>query len=76
MKAWILLKLAPSKTMAAVQEIRPIEGVLRADAVTGPWDAFVLVEGQDLQQLGRTVLSRVGAVDGVEDTLTNLVFEG
>lgn len=61
---------------SAIQEIRRVEGVKSADAVTGPWDGFVVVEAEDLQRLGRTVLSQVGAVDGVEDTLTNFVFEG
>jgi DNA-binding Lrp family transcriptional regulator len=75
MKAWVFLKLTPSKTAAAIREIRRVEGVRSADAVTGPWDGFVLVEAEDLRSLGQTVLSQVGAVDGVEDTLINLVFE-
>ena len=42
------------------------------DTVTGPYDVIVLVEADDLDQLGRAIMNEVAAVPGVQRTTTCL----
>jgi hypothetical protein len=38
--------------------------------LAGPYDAIAVVEGPDLDELGKTVVSRIQLIDGVTRTLT------
>ncbi len=52
------------------EEVAAIEGVMRADVVTGPYDVIALAEAENINELGRLVLQRIQAVDGVTRTMT------
>ena len=52
---------------AAVAEIA---GVVRVDAVTGPYDVVVLTEAHSIDELGTMIVSKVQAVPGITRTLT------
>ena len=45
-------------------------GVVRVDAVTGPYDVVVLTESNTVDELGKMIVSRVQAVPGITRTLT------
>ena len=51
-------------------ETRKIEGVQSADDVTGPYDVVVKVSAEDVDQLGKLVVARVQAVEGITRTIT------
>jgi DNA-binding Lrp family transcriptional regulator len=51
-------------------EIVDIAGVQQAQAVTGPYDVIVRAEARNLDELGKLVVSRLQAVDGITRTLT------
>ncbi|HWO71362.1 MAG TPA: Lrp/AsnC ligand binding domain-containing protein, partial [Actinomycetota bacterium] len=40
------------------------------EVVTGPYDVVVVAEARSLDELGKLVVSKVQAVDGVTRTLT------
>jgi DNA-binding Lrp family transcriptional regulator len=44
--------------------------VTSAEAVTGPYDVIALVEARNLDELGRLVVGKVQAIQGVTRTLT------
>jgi DNA-binding Lrp family transcriptional regulator len=44
--------------------------VERAEDVTGPYDVVARIQARGLDQLGRLVVARIQAVDGVTRTLT------
>ena len=70
MYAYILIQTAVGRQGDVSTEIARLEGVLAADPVTGPYDVIVRAEAGTLDELGRGVLARIEAVDGITRTLT------
>jgi DNA-binding Lrp family transcriptional regulator len=68
--AYILIQTEVGKAAQVARAIAQIEGVHRAEDVTGPYDVVVRAEAATLDELGRMVVSRIQAVDGVTRTLT------
>ncbi|MEP6659052.1 MAG: Lrp/AsnC ligand binding domain-containing protein [Acidimicrobiales bacterium] len=69
-RAYILIQTEVGKAASVATEVRSVEGVVGADDVTGPYDVIVRAEAGDLDELGRTVVSRVQMIDGITRTLT------
>jgi DNA-binding Lrp family transcriptional regulator len=70
MVAYILIQTEVGMTGRVAAEIAGIKGVLSADGVTGPYDVIVRAEANSLDELGKLVVGRIQAVDGVTRTLT------
>ncbi|HXF57760.1 MAG TPA: Lrp/AsnC ligand binding domain-containing protein [Actinomycetota bacterium] len=68
--AYILIQTQVGKPLEVAREAARVEGVLSAEAVTGPYDVIARAEARDLDLLARTVLSRIQEIDGVTRTLT------
>ena len=56
-------------------KILKIKGVKSANTVMGPYDFIIFIEGEDLNALGRTVISKIQNLKGVKDTTTCVVIE-
>jgi len=69
-QAYILIQTEVGKAREVATAIRNIEGVVRVDAVTGPYDVIVLGEARTVDELGKLVVSRVQGVAGITRTLT------
>jgi DNA-binding Lrp family transcriptional regulator len=52
------------------QEIRVLDGVDEADDVSGPYDVIVRASADDMDTLGKLVVSRIQSVEGITRTLT------
>ncbi len=72
-QAYVLISASQGKAREIAHEVDGIVGVREAHAVTGPYDVIACVEGQDINSLGETVLSRVQAIHGVLRTVTSIV---
>jgi DNA-binding Lrp family transcriptional regulator len=68
--AYILVQTAVGKAAQVARGIAEIEGVQQAEDVTGPYDVIVRAEARNLDELGKLVVARVQAVDGITRTLT------
>ena len=68
--AYILIQTEVGKAAMVAEEIVEIEGVQQAEDVTGPYDVIVRAEARNLDELGKLVVARVQAVDGITRTLT------
>lgn len=69
-QAYILIQTEVGKARDVAAAIRDIAGVVRVDAVTGPYDVVVLTEAQSVDELGRMIVSRIQLVPGITRTLT------
>ncbi len=67
--AYVLIQTDVSASHVA-PEIRAIEGVESAEDVSGPYDVIVRVAAADMDDLGKLVVSRIQAVEGITRTLT------
>lgn len=68
--AYILILTEVGKAAQVAAAVAEIEGVKAADDVTGPYDVVVRAEANDVDELGRMVVARIQAVEGIERTLT------
>ncbi len=68
--AYVLVQAEVGKGADVRDEIADIEAVTSAAVVTGPYDVVVLAEAASMDELGRLVVARIQAVDGVTRTMT------
>ena len=71
--AYVLIEVAPKKSRAACAKIAKLAGVCSAHLVTGPYDIVAFVEGKDPAAIGKLVMAKMQAVDGVGRTITCVV---
>ncbi|MBN1173763.1 MAG: Lrp/AsnC ligand binding domain-containing protein [Micromonosporaceae bacterium] len=69
-QAYILIQTEVSRAREVASNIRPIAGVVRVDAVTGPYDVIALTEAKTVDELGQMIMSKVQLVPGITRTLT------
>jgi DNA-binding Lrp family transcriptional regulator len=69
-QAYILIQTEVGKARDVAAAIDKIAGVVRVDAVTGPYDVVVLCEAHTVDELGRLIVSNVQYVPGITRTLT------
>jgi len=68
--AYILIQTEVGKAAQVAEKIVEIEGVQQAEDVTGPYDVIVRAEAGTIDELGKLVVARVQAVQGITRTLT------
>ncbi len=68
--AYILVQTEVGRAADVAMEIGEISGVLSAEDVTGPYDVIVRAQADDVDSLGRLVVAKVQAVQGITRTLT------
>jgi DNA-binding Lrp family transcriptional regulator len=69
-KAYILIQNQVGASAEVARDVARIKGAISAEAVTGPYDVIALAEAGSLDELGRLVVGRVQAIEGVTRTLT------
>ena len=68
--AYVLIKIKAGKIRDVLKQLRKIHEIRHIDPVTGPYDIIGFVEAPDLATLGKLVLDKIQAIEGIEDTLT------
>lgn len=69
-QAYILIQTEVGRSAEVVERVRDIQGVEKADDVTGPYDVIVQAEAEDINALGALVVARVQRLEGIARTLT------
>ena len=69
-EAYVLIQTEVGKAAEVAQRIAEIGGVTSSEAVTGPYDAVVHAQAEDVDSLGKLVVARIQAVEGITRTLT------
>jgi DNA-binding Lrp family transcriptional regulator len=69
-QAYILVQTEVGRARDVATAIAEVAGVVRVDAVTGPYDVVVLTESENVDELGRMIVSKVQLVPGITRTLT------
>ncbi len=68
--AYILILTEVGKAADVARKVAAIEGVRAAEDVTGPYDVIVRAEAADVDELGRLVVAKIQAIEGIDRTLT------
>jgi DNA-binding Lrp family transcriptional regulator len=77
MRAYVFLETKPGTSEQVLQYLRNIsglKGVKQVDSVYGRFDAIVIVEGDDLNQIGDLVYRVIEKVPNVLHTETSIVL--
>lgn len=70
MQAYVLVQADVGRAAAVALEVARISGVKSAEVLTGPYDVMVQAEARTLDDLGKLVVAKIQAVEGVTRTLT------
>lgn len=70
LQAYVLIQAESQLAGRVASAVRALDQVASCDVLAGPYDAIALVESLDLEELGRTVVSRIQLIEGVTRTLT------
>ena len=73
-KAYVLIEAQVGKTKQVVEAIRKLQRVVSVDAVTGPYDAIAIIQGQTLNDIGELIVSKVHPIAGISRTVTCLAL--
>jgi DNA-binding Lrp family transcriptional regulator len=69
-QAYILIQTEVGKAANVASQIAQIKGVTQAEDVTGPYDVIVRAEARSVDELGKLVVAKIQAVEGITRTLT------
>ena len=69
-QAYILVQTEVGRARDVAAAISEIDGIVRVDPVTGPYDVIVLSEARNVDELGKMIVSQVQLVSGITRTLT------
>jgi DNA-binding Lrp family transcriptional regulator len=69
-QAYILIQTEVGKAAQVAKEVASISGVTSAEDVTGPYDVIVRAEAKNVDDLGKLVVAKIQAVEGITRTLT------
>jgi DNA-binding Lrp family transcriptional regulator len=70
LSAYVLIQTEVGAAVRVARAVSELDGVERAEDVFGPYDVIARIQARSLDQLGRLVVARIQAVDGVTRTLT------
>ena len=68
--AYILIQTEVGKAASVAAAIAGLEGVTSAEGVTGPYDVIVRAEASNVDELGKLVVAKVQAVEGITRTVS------
>ncbi|MEV0323023.1 Lrp/AsnC ligand binding domain-containing protein [Streptomyces sp. NPDC050658] len=66
-RTYVLVQTEIGKAAAMAAEIAAVQGVVRADDVTGPYDVIVTAEATSVELLGQ-IVARIQAIEGITRT--------
>jgi DNA-binding Lrp family transcriptional regulator len=69
-KAFVLVTASVGQAKKVLNELKKLDGVKSVDAVLGPYDIIVEVEGDSVDSLGKLITGHLHKVEGIERTLT------
>jgi DNA-binding Lrp family transcriptional regulator len=69
-QAYILIQTEVGRARDVASAIQGNPGIVRVDAVTGPYDVVVLAESNTVDELGKMIVSAIQLVSGITRTLT------
>jgi DNA-binding Lrp family transcriptional regulator len=68
--AYILIQTEVGKAASVAAAIGALDGVTSAEGVTGPYDVIVRAEASNVDELGKLVVAKVQAVEGITRTVS------
>lgn len=68
--AYILVQSEVGAASDVASAAKQVNGVVFVDAITGPYDVLVKVEADNMDELGKKIVSDIQKISGITRTLT------
>jgi DNA-binding Lrp family transcriptional regulator len=68
--AYVLVQTDVGMASHVAQQVNAIDGVVVAEAVTGPYDVIARTEAASMDELGRLVVRDLQRIEGITRTIT------
>ena len=72
-RALVLLTLEPDAGGEPIEKLMKLKGVQNSEILYGPYDAYVLIQAENSQELQDIVIKKIRNIDGIQATLTCFV---
>ena len=69
-QAYVLVQTDVGMASHVAQQVNAIDGVVVAEAVTGPYDVIARTEASSMDELGRMVVRDIQQIEGITRTIT------
>ena len=73
MRAYMFINAMRGQALGLTRQLKSVQGVTAADAITGDYDIVAAVEAKDLTEL-RATMAGVQEIDGILKTTTCMVL--
>ncbi len=74
-KALVLITLEPSAERKVISELRKLDGVLEAEMLYGPYDAYIMIEAVNSGALHDLVMDKIRGIEGINSTMTCFIAD-
>jgi DNA-binding Lrp family transcriptional regulator len=72
---FVTIKVQVGQVRAILSKIRCIQNVVEAYSITGPYDIIIKIEGENLENVAKMIVTKIHEIPGVQDTVTYLVID-
>lgn len=72
-EAYIFVSTGVGRVSEAFEKIKSIDGIDKANIVTGKYDIVARSEAVDMSSLTNVILQEIGDIEGVTDTTTSII---
>jgi DNA-binding Lrp family transcriptional regulator len=73
--ALILITLEPTAERKVLPNLRDLEGVIEADMLYGPYDAYAIIEAKNSEALNKLVMEKIRGINGIRSTMTCFIAD-
>ena len=71
-KAFILIETAVGRNKEIVRQLKQLSYITSVDYVTGPYDVIVIIEAENLNDIGDFITQKIHPITGITRTTTCL----
>ncbi len=73
--AFVTIKGQVGQLKEILANIRKIKNVVEAYTVTGPYDIIIKIEGDNLENVAKMIVTKIHEIPGVQDTVSYLAID-
>ncbi|MFC1957174.1 Lrp/AsnC ligand binding domain-containing protein [Chloroflexota bacterium] len=74
-RAYVLVRFEADSSKQVINDLRQSKGVISADLVTGPYDAIVLIEATDINEIAELVINKINKIPEAASSMTCLAIQ-
>jgi DNA-binding Lrp family transcriptional regulator len=75
MRAYVLLSIRVGEVTQVLRLLKRVDGVTEANMTFGPYDAVVVIDAKDVNDVGKILSNFIQPIPGILETLTCLAVE-